>query len=410
MSLSIMPKLKDGAHRQSQYPGICRRYSAKLNDWQWGYRLRLGDGWTHVHPCTTLEEARALAHLIQQGHAATVLELAAPAQPLLAALFRRYLDSQQQGKPRVDANRALRRFAMILTKDTALAQADDWLDRLALAGITIEQVKKARLSEYVDFRRQKGAAPASINRELNFIAAALHRAGDWFDMLEQWRPPAIPRVPVSHNGAKRLINDDEYQRLLDWLSADTHPGERGHQAKGRKHVYWILRGLMLTGARVSELYKLRWADVDLASDPPRLTIHGTKTAKKKPSVRVLMITSDLREVLEAQRPYAAKRKYVFTEGGNHSPKYYKIIRRACAALGIPYGRFVVDGLQFRHARHTLATELLRAGRPIHAVGQRLGHDPKTMLRHYAGVNAADDARDIEALELIEARRAGKAVP
>jgi len=52
--------------------------------------------------------------------------------------------------------------------------------------------------------------------------------------------------------------------------------------------------------------------------------------------------------------------YVFSRGGNITPKFYKILRRACQRARMLYGKNTPGGLMLHDARHTATTHLLES--------------------------------------------------
>lgn len=52
---------------------------------------------------------------------------------------------------------------------------------------------------------------------------------------------------------------------------------------------------------------------------------------------------------------------MFSRGGNITPKFYKILRRARERAGVLYGKNTAGGLVLHDARHTATTQLLESG-------------------------------------------------
>jgi len=94
----------------------------------------------------------------------------------------------------------------------------------------------------------------------------------------------------------------------------------------------------------------------------------------------------------------------FTKGGNIYPKFYRILREACEALGIPYGRDIEDDLILHSARHTVTTRLVEADLDLDTISLITDHRSKELIAHYSHKHPGSVARAAEALEKINARR------
>lgn len=147
----------------------------------------------------------------------------------------------------------------------------------------------------------------------------------------------------------------------------------------------IIRLLLLTGARPSEIESLRWDEVDLPGSCLRLS--NSKTGY---SARPL--STEAKSILQAQ-PRRSGSLYVFPSSRGHG--YYsnskKIWNAAREIAGLP------EKVRY-HARHAVGTLSLAMGQSIPAVAALLGHaNPRTTLSTYAHVVdelAHSAARDI----------------
>jgi len=155
---------------------------------------------------------------------------------------------------------------------------------------------------------------------------------------------------------------------------------------------------MLTAARHGEIVKLKWSDIDW--ERGKILIFQRKTGDYK---EVPLIPS-LAALLEERKP--AKWRFVFTKGGNIYPKFYRILREACEALEIPYGRDLEDGLILHSARHTVTTRLVEAGLDYDTIGLITGHRAKELIAHYSHKHPGSVARAAAALEQMSQRRDG----
>ena len=84
--------------------------------------------------------------------------------------------------------------------------------------------------------------------------------------------------------------------------------------------------------------------------------------------------------------------------GGEVTHYYNIMREACEAVGVTYGRNVVGGFVTHDARHTAVTRMLQAGRDLATIGSITGHADKTLILHYG--HASTESRD-QAMDVLE---------
>ena len=110
---------------------------------------------------------------------------------------------------------------------------------------------------------------------------------------------------------------------------------------------------MLTGCRLSEALRLRWAQVDLVAASVRFVDTKNKDSRSVPLAQPLL------EMLKTMRGKAFNPDApVFTNSLGKAwtavPESFKVVVRA---LGFNDGRQPLDRVSFHTLRHTVATEL-----------------------------------------------------
>lgn len=146
----------------------------------------------------------------------------------------------------------------------------------------------------------------------------------------------------------------------------------------------ILRLIILTGARPSEIEGLRWSEVDLQGRCLRLG--NTKTGHSQRPLSPLAV-----DVLKGvERVNGSPWVFPATKGNGHFVSSKKIWNRARERAGLP------DRVRY-HARHAVASLALSEGHDVASVAAIMGHaGPRTTLAIYAhvlderAVRAADD--------------------
>ena len=257
------------------------------------------------------------------------------------------------------------------------------------------EVKTEHIQRYVDLRRREGLKPQSIVRELNIISATLRMAVIHFPALSEWNVPRIPRPKHSKRRRERLISAQEIVKLLTWLYAPQRENDTPQRAANRRNVGNVFQAAVLTGARKGELCKLRWSGVDW--EARTVQIVGTKTENRsEQTVRTVALDRGLEKILrERQGVYP---EFVFTRGGGEVSHYYEIIKEACAACGLHYGKDVAGGFVTHDARHTAVTRMLQAGVDLATIGSITGHGDRTMILRYGHATTESQRRAIQVLE------------
>lgn len=137
----------------------------------------------------------------------------------------------------------------------------------------------------------------------------------------------------------------------------------------------LLRTLYVTGARVSEICRLKWQDLRPQDDFGNCTLFG-----KRGQTRTVKIPARLWRDLEAARGPDSAAVFTSRRGGHLDPaSVWRIVRRAASRIQTNSGRTVSPhDLRHSHASHALA-----AGAPITVIQDTLGHKELTTTRRYA---------------------------
>jgi integrase len=83
---------------------------------------------------------------------------------------------------------------------------------------------------------------------------------------------------------------------------------------------------------------------------------------------------------------------------NTGSRFYRILREACAACDIPYGKKTIGGLVLHDARHTATTRMLQAGVDPATVGSITGHTDKSVILYYSHATADSRRKAVSVLE------------
>lgn len=203
--------------------------------------------------------------------------------------------------------------------------------------------------------------------------------------------PRNPSIGLKARGSARRPGDQvvwTVDQLIQFLVA----------ADATKHGV-LFRVLAATGLRVGEILALSWRDVDLVDRV--VTVGGrTKTSTSRRQVAIDRETSGLliwhretqwRRLAQLDIEVDALTP-VFDRGDGQRIQRAVVewrMQRIIEQTGLP--RLTPHGL-----RHTHASLLLAAGRPLHYVQRRLGHaSGSTTIQYYAHVLPGTDHDDAE---------------
>ena len=237
----------------------------------------------------------------------------------------------------------------------------------------LDRITPARVRQWFD--RYSRTAPGGANRAfdilrqiMNFAVACGHVGTSPTAGIERNRRPALTR----------FLSREEIARLHEVLDAQTRSRDR-QQAD-------IIRLLLLTGCRKSEITGLRWSEVH----QDMLALADSKTGP-----RTVPLGSQARAILDRQPRMGSP--FVF-------PSPHDPARPRSPDLGLWYRvrrEAGIEDCRLHDLRHTMASHAVMNGVPVPVVSRMLGHSNVQMTMRYA--HLAD--RDIEAA----VERVGKAV-
>ncbi len=147
----------------------------------------------------------------------------------------------------------------------------------------------------------------------------------------------------------------------------------------------ILRLILITGARPSEIEGLRWSEIDFSANSLRLTDSKTGYSIRPLATAALAILAHV--------PRIESSEYVFpaTRGDGYFSGSKKLWNRAREIANLP------DRVRY-HARHAVATLALGAGHDVASVSAIMGHKgPRTTLSTYSHVIDDRAARAAEGI-------------
>lgn len=359
-------------------------------EWARGKRTRVGDANVML-----LDRARKLAkkYISDAGDGKPPTPQIRSGIPTLKKFVENHYEDwakQNQKSGEANANRILTAFADFA--NTRLDKLTAW---------QIEKWKSARL--------KSGTAPATVNRDLLMLKAALSKAVAWNLVNDN---PARPVKPLkgADNPRVRYLNKGEENRLQNALearesrmrtereTANAWRAERGYDLFPAipgdgyaHHLFPMILLAMNTGLRFGELTSLTWDNVRLEENPSiRVRAAYSKSGKE----RYVPLNSQAGKVLEAwSRQQAERSGLVFTarsgsEIGSVKTAWKNIKKEA-----------KLHDFRWHDFRHHFASRLVMAGVDLNTVRELLGHGSLQMTLRYAHLAPEHKAAAVELLSV-----------
>jgi integrase len=160
-------------------------------------------------------------------------------------------------------------------------------------------------------------------------------------------------------------------------------------------MYLFVKMAMTTGARKSEILRMKWQQIKLDQS---IAVLG-KTKNGRP--RALPLIAEVRELLaEAEKGKPLKGDYVFFDPRkpDKSKNIDAVWKKCRAHAGLLNDREdPLDRVVLHSTRHTAVTKLLRGGANLAQAAAVSGHQTLAMLKRYEHLAAGDSVELAEKL-------------
>jgi len=273
------------------------------------------------------------------------------------------------------------------------------IERFGLQDKVLAEIRLADVETWRTKRQQDGRKPSTINRDLAVLRRAFHKAVDW-ELLDSNPLARLKPLREDRNPVIRYLSDTEDARLKGALKRrdDTlrEQRERGNQWR-RERGYELLPELgeyadnltplvlmaLGTGLRRTELWRLKWGDVDLVHNS--VAVHGSGTKSRQ--IRHVPLNAAVQAVLKVHRGPATPLPHIPVFGRHEFRKSFNTVLEDAR----------IEKFRFHDCRHTFASRLVMRGVPLNTVRELLGHADIKMTLRYAHL-APDTLR--QAVELL----------
>lgn len=358
-------------------------------EWRRGKRRTLGR-----HPVMTVDQARRKATIYageaaEHGAPLNVIE-AAQAAPAVRT-FGEYMRDRYGPHLLATAKAGKATIACIEAQFGHLYETD------------LADISRSDFDTFKAARLKAGKHPATVNRDLDRLKAALSTAVGW-DLLQVNPLLGVKRIKRDIEERVRYLSPKEETRLRTALDVREAKFKRRRESANRwrvarhqeplpeiegyaDHVMPMALMALNTGLRRGEITQLRWTDIDLAGK--RLTVRAGYAKSGK--LRHVPLNS---EALAVMKRYAKQHK---GKG--------ELFGLSCLAKS--WGRLMtaakIEDFRFHDLRHTFASKLVMAGIDLNTVRELLGHGDIKMTLRYAHLAPEHKAAAVETLVRKRAR-------
>lgn len=226
----------------------------------------------------------------------------------------------------------------------------------------ISEITKADVAQWLAEKITGGLALATVEKIRVIFGRSFSLAIEW-DVAGVTRNPTLGiRRPPINNARERYLTPTEAKRLRKAVAESRNT-----------QLPFIIRLLLLTGARVSELLRAEWRHVDL--DRKAWLIPTSKTGKP----RHVPLSQSAIDILK-QVPRFKGCPYVLP-----NPATLKPFTEIKHAWQWARKRALLPDLRIHDLRHSAASFMINAGVDLFAVGKVLGHASYQSSARYSHV-------------------------
>lgn len=261
----------------------------------------------------------------------------------------------------------------------------------------LASISKADWDGFKAGRLNDGILPATVNRDLDRLKAALFQAVEW-KLLAENPLRGVKRIKRGIEDRVRFLSKKEETALRAALDAREAKAkqrrESGNQWRSERgkatlppvagysdHLMpMVLLGLN-TGMRKGELTALTWDDIDLSNKV--LTVRAGYA--KSGEARHIPLNSEALSVLRALRKHLTGQGKLFDVGS--ITKAWKGVLLAAK----------IEDFRFHDLRHTFASNLVMAGVALNTIRELMGHSDIEMTLRYAHLAPSHKAEAVAVL-------------
>lgn len=224
-----------------------------------------------------------------------------------------------------------------------------------LGDMSMKDVTSLDLFHWQDILRQKGLAATTCNRSLFLIKYIFNSAQRWGHIPES---PArdVSSLP-EEDFRERYLSNEEARRLLEVLNTETNIS-----------AAHVIRLLLFTGARKSEILSARWENVNM--ERRMLTVPLSKSGRARH-----IPLSDAALQIFKELPRDSEWVFPSNRTKHHMTSVFSVWNKVRRKAGL-------EDVRMHDLRHSFASFLINSGCSLYEVQRILGHhDPKVTTRY-----------------------------
>lgn len=255
-----------------------------------------------------------------------------------------------------------------------LIQFANWFEKDNNIEMDLLHITPTDVRQYKQFLIDSNFRPQTINRRLLSLKYFLEWG--WDHKKIKYRFPLPQTVKLSQPIPKWLSRIEQNQLL------------RCVERCGKVRDIAIVRILMNTGLRISELCNLKWIHIVMSDRKGKLLVNAAKGSK----YREVPLNRDARQSFFdlGYKDYAGRDAYIFTgQRGALSPRGIQLMLKR---LNLPNEFGVISP---HHLRHTFCKNLIDAGVNLEKVAVLAGHERLDTTKLYCHPSFADLSDAIE---------------
>ncbi len=319
-------------------------------------RMRLGSFPT-MTPQAALELAKPIIADIDRGLDPTARKRAERGVPTLAAYWKTFDEDHVATHLRPNS-RVLYRGLWRLYLEQRLGAVK--LSRITRADVkSLHSAVKREVAAKMETKGRAGDGGRTANCVVNVLRVLFNHAID--GEILHGPNPAV-NIKKSPEGKRdRYLTHEEASRLFAALEVDV-------QESGNWDMHDVVKALLLSGQRKSNVLGARWSDIDLATGRWLIPASATKTSRPY----LVHLHPALVEILAKRKDVAGNNELVFP--------FVACIRQRWNAIK---EHAQLDNLTMHDLRHAHASFLAQAGYNLQIIGQALGHASVTTTQRYA---------------------------
>lgn len=246
---------------------------------------------------------------------------------------------------------------------------------MTVAGLQAKKAERRTIDGNIK-STEKAISASTVNRYLASLSSLFNFALDSGLIDRHPIKGGQVRKLTEGKGRTRILTSDEEDQLIAQAECSTWPA-----------MALFLRLALTTGARKSELRRLRWTDVDL--DRRVAVLPKTKNG----DARALPLVMSVRDALvQAKKVQPLASDLVFFDPKDPAkPKNIDTIwKHVRQRAGLEADRVdSLDRVVLHSTRHTAATKLVRGGANLIQAAAVTGHKTVGMLKKYTHLGADD---------------------